>query len=470
MSAKVPETCKGMRDFFPDQVAKRQYMFQVITKHFQRFGFAPLETPTMENLTTLTGKYGEEGDQLIFKVLSSGDYLKDYKSTLEKSAVTAVALPDLDSKKLLPSISDKALRYDLTIPFARFMAKHYRELPLPFKRYQIQPVWRADRPQKGRYREFYQCDADIIGSQSLLNEVDLMCIYDGVFREFGLSVTIKINNRKILTGIAEALGIADKLVDMTVALDKLDKVGKDSVLLEMEESGIPSRATSELAKLIDVSQESTEMKIAFIKKLLSSSEIGMAGVGELEYLFSFMKRLPMKAVVEFDLTLARGISYYTGPIFEVKAREGSMTSTIAAGGRYDNLTGIFGVEGLAGVGISFGVDRIYDLLEELKLFPVDAMKSTDVLLLNFGEREVETMYPLIQELRTHEISVEVYPEAAKLKKQMQYASDKKIKFVIFAGEEELNNKSVQVKNMYSGEQTAISLENLQTEINTLLGI
>ncbi|MFN7160345.1 MAG: histidine--tRNA ligase [Candidatus Gracilibacteria bacterium] len=467
MNVKAPETCKGMRDFFPDQVSKRQYMFQVIAKHFQRYGFVQLETPTMENLSTLTGKYGDEGDQLIFKVLASGDYLKDYKTELEKAGKSEVSIQDLDSKQLLSKISDKALRYDLTIPFARFMAKNYRELPLPFKRYQMQPVWRADRPQKGRYREFYQCDADIIGSKSMLSEVDLLCIYDGVFTELGLPVTMKINNRKILTGIAETLQITDKLVAMTVAIDKLDKIGKEAVLVEMKSSGIPDTACGKIGELIDAMSTDYAAKLAFIKNLLSDSEIGRQGIEEIEYIFSFLNKLSFKAELELDLTLARGISYYTGPIFEVKTKLGSLTSTIAAGGRYDNLTGIFGVDGLAGVGISFGVERIYDLLEELDLFPKDTIKTVDIMLLNFGDREVERIYPYIQEIRGAGTSVEIYPENAKLKKQMQFASDKKTKYVLFAGGEELDKKSVQLKNMITGEQIDISLENLSNKISTL---
>lgn len=466
--SKVPETCKGMRDFFPEQVAKRQYMFQTIAKHFQRYGFVQLETPSMENLSTLTGKYGDEGDQLIFKVLSSGDYLKDYKEELEKEGKSSIEREELNSKKLLPKIADKALRYDLTIPFARFMAKYHRELPLPFKRYQMQPVWRADRPQKGRYREFYQCDADIIGSESMLNEVDLLNIYDSVFEELGLPVVIKINNRKILTGIAEVLHIADKLVSMTVAIDKLDKIGKEGVLAEMAEHGISEDARDRLSLLIDAIDKTYEEKIAFIKDFLHESEIGKQGIEEMEYIFSSLQNLSFKAKLELDLTLARGISYYTGPIFEVKAGKGSLTSTIASGGRYDNLTGIFGVDGLAGVGISFGIDRIYDVLEELGLFPEDTVQRVDVLVLNFGEQEIKEIYPLMKSLRRAGVCVEIYAEAAKLKKQMQFAADKKVRYVLFAGRDELDKKSVQIKNMDTGEQKNISLLNFEEEIKNTI--
>jgi len=456
MSSKTPETCKGMRDLTPEVVAKRKYMFQVLEKHFQRAGFVPLETPSMEYLSTLTGKYGDEGDQLIFKVLASGDYLKDFKEKSMKEGATTLAIDALDSKKVLPMISDKALRYDLTIPFARFMAKNHRELPLPFKRYQMQPVWRADRPQKGRYREFYQCDADIIGSKSLFNEMDLLLIFDGVFSDFSLPVTIKVNSRKVLTGLAEAAGCINEFIPMTVALDKLDKIGKEAVLAEMAEKGIPEASITILGRFIDHLTSPVGEKMNFLKDLCAGSEIGKEGIAEVSTLLEFCKNNAFSAEVEFDMTLARGLSYYTGPIFEVKSKVGSYSVTIAAGGRYDNLTGVFGVEGLSGVGISFGVDRIFDVLEEQGLFPEGTLVSTKILFTNFGEEEVYALYPFVRELRAKGIAVEMYPESAKLKKQMQYAHDKKVAFVVVTGKDELNNNSVQYKDMSTGEQFIVA--------------
>ncbi len=460
MTTRAGELCKGMRDFYGTDALKREYLFAILRKQFVRFGFAPLETPSMEYLQTLTGKYGDEGDQLIFKILSSGDYLQDYRKAAQAENFPSV-LSDMEPKKLLPYIADKALRYDLTIPFARFVAKKYRELPMPFKRYQMQPVWRADRPQKGRYREFYQCDADIIGSDSLLNEADLMYLFDEVFKELNLPVTILVNNRKILAGIAEAIGIYEQLVDMTVALDKLEKIGKENVLNELQEKGIGGRALVVLEEVIGLVGASAETSLVYLETLLTDSEEGKKGLEEMKELMRLLDASPMNARIVFDVTLARGISYYTGTVYEVKSEVGTLKSSIASGGRYDNLTGIFGVDGLSGVGISFGLDRIFDIMEENNLFPETVGKSTDVMLLNFGEREVKEMYPYILGLRSKDLSVEIYPEAAKMKKQMKYANDKGIRFVIFAGEGELNRKCVQLKNMSTGEQVEVELSAIQ---------
>lgn len=458
MSTKAPDTCKGMRDFYGEEVAKREYIFTILKKQFRRFGFLPLETPTMEYLQTLTGKYGDEGDQLIFKVLSSGDYISEYKKALGKDAGLISDLREVEPKKLLPFISDKALRYDLTIPFARFVAGKYRELPMPFKRYQMQPVWRADRPQKGRYREFYQCDADIIGSDSLLNEVDLLYLLDEAFVELNIPVLIKINNRKILNGIAEAVGIVDQLTDMTVAFDKLDKIGKEKVLEELRGKGIEEKALAQLGTVLDLLDKPTNEVLMYLERFLESSEVGKKGIAELKEVFSVFENQELRAELSLDVTLARGLSYYTGTIIEVKSKIGTLSSTITAGGRYDNLTGIFGVDNLSGVGISFGVDRIFDVLEENKLFPAEISKPTDVLVLNFGEREVKEMYPYVLQLRKQDVSVEIYPDPAKMKKQMKYADDKEISYVLIAGEEELSKNSVQLKNMKTGNQDTVNIE------------
>ncbi len=452
-----PSIPKGTRDFGPVETARRQYIFGTIQHAFKKYGFAQIETPAMENTETLMGKYGDEGDRLIFKILNSGDYLKKVGDN---------DLSNRDSQQILRSISEKALRYDLTVPFARFVVQHQNEITFPFKRYQIQPVWRADRPQKGRYREFYQCDADVVGSDSLLYEVELVQIFNEVLANLGIpSFTIKINNRKVLSGIAEVIGEPEKIVDITVAIDKLDKIGKDGVNKELKEKGINDEATAKIQPLIDFTGSTSE-KLTFLKELLASSEVGMNGIAELEYIFQTLESLETsgdKSVtdnVELDITLARGLNYYTGAIFEVKANNVSIGS-ICGGGRYDDLTGVFGAkEKLSGVGISFGADRIYDVLNELNLFPAEVQAHLKVLVINFGEKEALEGMKLVQKLRAKNIASEVYPDAAKMKKQMKYANDKHVPFVVLIGSEELNQGKFTLKNMETGNQEMISAEQL----------
>ena len=423
--AQKPSIPKGTRDFGPVEMAKRNYIFNTIKEVYALYGFQQIETPAMETLQTLMGKYGEEGDKLLFKILNSGDYM---------SKVTDEDVHSLGSLKLAAKLCEKGLRYDLTVPFARYVVQHREELQMPFKRYQIQPVWRADRPQKGRYREFYQCDADVVGSDSLLNEVELMQIVDTVFTKFGVRVCIKINNRKILTGIAEVIGEADKIVDITVAIDKLDKIGLDNVNEELRNDGIS-------------------------EEVLEGSEIGLKGVEETKFILDTLKSVGLKNEIELDLTLARGLNYYTGAIFEVKALDTPMGS-ITGGGRYDNLTGIFGLPGLSGVGISFGADRIYDVLNALDLYPKEAVNATQVLFINFGEKETAYCLPILRQAREAGIRAEIFPDKAKMKKQMSYANAKNIPFVVLAGENEIAQGKVTLKNMESGEQTLVSAEEL----------
>ena len=446
--AQKPSIPKGTRDFSPQEMVRRNYIFDTIKKVFQRYGYLPIETPAMENLSTLMGKYGDEGDKLIFKILNSGDF----KEGVDVS---------LDSKQLVNKISEKALKYDLTVPFARYVVQHQHEITFPFKRYQIQPVWRADRPQKGRYREFYQCDADVIGSNSLINEVELTQMIDDVFTTLKVPVLIKINNRKILSGIAEVIGEKEKIVTITVAIDKLDKIGADGVNKELIENGVSEKAIEKLQPLIQFKGTTLE-KVNFLKTLLASSEIGMKGIEEVEYIFKTVDKLKLNsATTELDITLARGLNYYTGAIFEVKANVGTLTSSICGGGRYDDLTGIFGLPNMSGVGISFGADRIYDVLNELNLYPESVSSSTQLLFVTFGENEQEFCLPLLADARKAGINAEVYPDAsAKMKKQMSYADDKKIPFVVIVGGDEMQSGQLTLKNMESGEQEKLSIENI----------
>ena len=455
--AQKPSLPKGTRDFSPAEVAKRNYIISIIKKHFKTSGFSPIETPSFENSATLMGKYGEEGDRLIFKILNSGDYLK--KANQDD-------LNNKNSQKLISQISEKALRYDLTVPFARYVVQHQNDIEFPFKRYQVQPVWRADRPQKGRFREFYQCDADVVGSKSLWQEVEFVQLYDAVFNELGLEgVTIKMNNRKILSGVAEVIGEKDKLIDFTVALDKLDKIGKDGVVNEMLVKGISAEAIEKIEPIFDFKGSFSE-KLDQLKSLLSSSEEGIKGVEELQFIINKTEGLGLQtATLDLDVTLARGLNYYTGAIFEVAAPEGVKMGSIGGGGRYDDLTGIFGLKNVSGVGVSFGLDRIYLVVEELGLFPKEVTESTKVLFINFGEDEASYCYETILKLRKQGVSAELYPDAAKMKKQMNFANKKNIPFVVLAGANEANNNTYTLKNMLSGDQQEVNYDNL---LNSLL--
>ena len=451
--AQKPSIPKGTRDFSPAEMSRRNYIFDTIKQTFKRFGFQQIETPSMETLQTLMGKYGEEGDKLLFKILNSGDYL---------NKISDEELTKRDSLHLAALLCEKGLRYDLTVPFARYVVMHRDELQLPFKRYQIQPVWRADRPQKGRYREFYQCDADIVGSDSLINEIELMQMEDAVFTNFGIRVQIKINNRKILTGIAEVIGAADKIVDITVAIDKLDKIGLEKVNEELAANGISAEAIEKLQPIITLSG-SNEDKLKVIEQVLANSEIGMKGVEETRFIFDALDALKLNNEVQFDITLARGLNYYTGAIFEVKALDTPMGS-ISGGGRYDNLTGIFGMPGLSGVGISFGADRIYDVLNALNLYPEDTIETTRVMFVNFGEKETACCMQLASALRRNGIAVEIYPDNTKMKKQMAYANAKNIPFVAMVGENEMATSQVSLKNMVTGEQQTVAFDELESLI------
>ncbi|GAB2772587.1 histidine--tRNA ligase [Salinimicrobium soli] len=450
--AQKPSIPKGTRDFSPAEVAKRNYIIQKIQEQFQKFGFQPIETPSFENSETLMGKYGEEGDRLIFKILNSGDFLRKADKQ---------AYEEQDSQKLTASISEKALRYDLTVPFARFVVQHRNELEFPFKRYQIQPVWRADRPQKGRFREFFQCDADVVGSTSLWQEVEFVQLYDAVFTALGLQgVTIKINNRKVLSGFAEVIGESDKLIDFTVALDKLDKIGEEGVKKEMQEKGISAEAIQKIQRVFDLKGDFSE-KINVLKTILSTSEVGKKGIEELEFINNSIEALGLEtAKLDLDVTLARGLNYYTGAIFEVSAPEKVQMGSIGGGGRYDDLTGIFGMSDVSGVGISFGLDRIYLVLEELDLFPETVSRNIEVLFINFGENESLYCLKAIKNLRNKGIAAELYPDEAKMKKQMNHANKRDIPFVVLAGAEEISNQKFTLKNMRSGEQSSVSMEEL----------
>jgi histidyl-tRNA synthetase len=454
--AQKPSIPKGTRDFSPEQVAKRDYIFATIKASFERFGFQPIETPSFENSDTLMGKYGEEGDRLIFKILNSGDYLSKVDDDLYNQR---------DFNKMTSKISEKALRYDLTVPFARYVVQHQNEIEFPFKRYQIQPVWRADRPQKGRFREFYQCDADVVGSKSLWQEVEFVQLYDDVFSSLGLEgVTIKINNRKILSGIAEVIGAKDKLIDFTVALDKLDKIGAEKVKEEMLSKDIPQKGIEKLQPLFNLSG-SFETQIKSLKSILSTSEDGLKGIEELEFIDNVISTLKLKtATLELDVTLARGLNYYTGAILEVSAPKTVNMGSIGGGGRYDDLTGIFGLKNVSGVGISFGLDRIYLVMEELHLFPETVSNTVDVLFINFGEDEALYCLKAIKVLRAEGINAELYPEAVKMKKQMNYANKRQIPNVVLVGDQELQSNTYSLKDMTSGAQQTVSLESLITAL------
>ena len=451
--ASKPSIPKGTRDFSPAEVAKRQYIIQIIKSNFEKFGFQPIETPSFENSDTLMGKYGEEGDRLIFKILNSGDYL---------AKANATHIENKDSTKLTSSISEKALRYDLTVPFARYVVQHQNDIEFPFKRYQIQPVWRADRPQKGRFREFYQCDADVVGSKSLWQEVELVQLYDTVFTTLGLKgVTVKINNRKILSGIAEVIGASDKLIDFTVALDKLDKIGEDGVKKEMIEKGIAEEAIVKVQPLFNFTGSISE-KIEKLSQLLVSSEEGMKGVEELRFICENVTNLGLStAILDLDVTLARGLNYYTGAIFEVAPPKEVAMGSIGGGGRYDDLTGIFGLKNMSGVGISFGLDRIYLVVEELNLFPETVTATSKALFINYGDEEAFYALQTIQKLRASGIKVELYPDNAKVAKQFQHADKRNIPFAVIVGEQEMASNSYSLKNLETGEQLSLDFEALK---------
>ena len=445
--SQLPSIPKGTRDYSPEIMVKRNYIFDTIKSVFKLYGYLPLETPAMENLSTLMGKYGEEGDKLLFKILNSGDFL---------APVTNEELEGRNIPRLTNKICEKGLRYDLTVPFARFVVQHQNELCFPFKRYQIQPVWRADRPQKGRYREFYQCDVDVVGSDSLLNEVELIQIVDEVYRRLGIRVRLLINNRKVLAGIAEAIGAPEKLVDITVAIDKMDKIGTENVNNELREKGLSPEAIDKLQPILNLSG-SNEEKLLQLETILQNSETGLKGIRELRKVFDYLRLLDIHIEIKLDLTLARGLSYYTGAIFEVKALDVEIGS-ITGGGRYDDLTGIFGMKNMSGVGISFGADRIFDVMNQLDLFPKDTTATTQILFVNFGEQEESYCLPLLKRLRDNGINAEIYPEAAKMKKQMGYADKKGIPFVALVGENEMQNNTVTLKEMQSGQQESVSIE------------
>lgn len=446
MAVNKPSIPKGTRDFSPLEMARRNYIFDTIRSVFRLYGFQQIETPAMENLSTLMGKYGDEGDKLLFKILNSGEFL---------SSVEQADLENRAQSKVLKQISEKGLRYDLTVPFARFVVMNRDKISFPFKRYQIQPVWRADKPQKGRYREFYQCDVDIVGSTSLINEVELLQITDEVYRRLKINVVVKINNRKILAGIAESIGEADKIVDITVAIDKLDKIGLDNVNAELASKGISQDAIAKLQPIITLSG-SNEEKLETISKVLAGSEIGQKGIEEMKTIFSYTNALNLATPIELDLTLARGLNYYTGAIFEVKALDVQIGS-ITGGGRYDNLTSVFGMSDVSGVGISFGADRIYDVMTQLDLYPSDALRSTKLLFVTFGDKELSFAINKIREVRAAGVSAEVYPEPAKMKKQMGYADSRAIPFVAIVGETEMAEDKVMLKNMVTGEQKLVSI-------------
>lgn len=450
-----PSIPKGTRDFGPEVMARRNHILDTIKQVFRLFGYQPIETPAMENLSTLLGKYGEEGDKLLFRILNSGDFLQN----VDLSSVNGVS-------DLLPHITEKGLRYDLTVPFARFVVQNRNELPFPFRRYQIQPVWRADRPQKGRYREFYQCDADVVGSDSLLNEAELVQMVDMVFGRLGIRVVVKINNRKILAGLAAAIGQPERLTDITMAIDKLDKIGIEKVNEELAERGLPEQAIQALQPVLFMKGDANA-KIEILKKIIGHIEEGAKGIEEMTILLNYLANSNLSLQLEFDLTLARGLNYYTGAIFEVKALDASIGS-ICGGGRYDNLTGVFGMPGMSGVGISFGADRIYDVMNELELFPATSADTTHVLFLNFGPAEEHYCLPFVGQLRQMGINTEIYPSAEKLKKQMRYADQKNIPLVVMAGESEIAGNSFTLKDMKQGGQQTLPSANLATTIRELL--
>jgi len=457
MAVQRPSIPKGTRDFSPEEMAKRNYIFNTIRSVYELYGFRCIETPAMEQLSTLMGKYGDEGDKLLFKILNSGDYL---------APLSDEQLLSRQSARLTGQLCEKGLRYDLTVPFARYVVMHRAELSFPFKRYQIQPVWRADRPQKGRYREFYQCDADVVGSDSLMNEVELLQIIDEVFRRLGIRISVKLNNRKILSGIAEILDEQEHLVEITVAIDKLEKIGLDKVNEELAANGVKAQAIAKLQPILALSGDNTA-KLEALKTILAGSQDGMKGIEELEYILGVVSGLPLRCQLEIDLSLARGLNYYTGTIIEVKALDVAMGS-ITGGGRYDNLTGVFGLPGVSGVGISFGADRIFDVLNQLDLYPASSLSRTEVLFANFGEREVRYCLPLAAALRQAGIRTEVYPDAGKLKKQFAYADDHQIALMAIAGENEINEQKIQIKNMQTGQQESIAKDDLVAYVKGLL--
>ena len=458
--AQKPSIPKGTRDFTPAEMARRNYIFDTIRTVFKLHGFQQIETPAMENLSTLMGKYGEEGDKLLFKILNSGEFLRGVDPQLLDAALAGEGS---GSAKLAAKLCEKGLRYDLTVPFARFVVMHRNDLSFPFKRFQIQPVWRADRPQKGRYREFYQCDADVIGSDSLINEIELLQLIDDVFSRLGIRITIKLNNRKVLAGIAEMIGAPEKLTDITVAIDKIDKIGLDKVKEELAERGLPAEAIARLEPVLAISGD-TAARLAALKDILAGNETGLLGVAELQTVIDGAARLGMRAEVELDASLARGLNYYTGTIIEVKARDVEIGS-ITGGGRYDNLTGVFGLPGLSGVGISFGADRIYDVLNQLDLYPAEATAATDVMFANFGEAESMAAMAMMKELRKAGIKSEIYPDAAKMKKQMGYADSRSIPFVAIVGENEMAEGKMMLKDMRDGSQALLTL----AEAITIIG-
>lgn len=445
--AQKPSIPKGTRDFSPVETARRNYIFDTIRSVFRLYGFKPIETPAMENLSTLMGKYGEEGDKLLFKILNSGDFLKGVDRQL---------IDDNNCVKLTSQLCEKGLRYDLTVPFARYVVQHRNEIQFPFKRFQIQPVWRADRPQKGRYREFYQCDADVVGSDSLINEIELLQLIDDVFSRLHINIIIKLNNRKVLAGIAELIGAPDKIVDITVAIDKIDKIGLDNVNAELRERGLSEDSITALTPILEIDGTLAE-RLDKLSELLATSETGMAGVGELRQVIAGTEALGLNADLDLDVSLARGLNYYTGTIIEVKAKDVAIGS-ITGGGRYDNLTGVFGMPGVSGVGISFGADRIYDVLNALDLYPSDTIRSTDVLFTNFGHAEAACAMTMVKSMREAGIAAEIYPDAAKMKKQMGYADDNAVPYVAIIGETEMAQGMVTVKDMVTGEQSMLTLE------------
>jgi histidyl-tRNA synthetase len=450
MSSAKPSIPKGTRDFSPEEMNKRNFIFNTLKEVFQLFGYQQIETPAMENLSTLLGKYGEEGDKLLFRILNSGDYL---------SEVTDEKYQEKNLNQLSALMCEKGLRYDLTVPFARYVVQYRNDITFPFKRYQMQPVWRADRPQKGRYREFYQCDVDVVGSDSLLNEVELIQIIDEGFKKLGIQTVIKLNNRKILSGIAETIGEPDRIIDITIAIDKIDKIGLEKVKEELVQKGLSDRSIIELEKFLKIDQKDNELKLKLLGNLLLDSQTGLKGIEELQTIFNYLKTITVNTNIELDLTLARGLNYYTGAIFEVKALDVQIGS-ICGGGRYDNLTGIFGLPDVSGVGISFGADRIYDVMNQLNAFPSSTSQSTQVLFINFGEREEMYCLPIVQRLRKEGIKAELFPGSAKMKKQMGYADARKIPFVALIGEEEMQQQLISLKHMTSGEQVKLTLDAL----------
>jgi len=447
--AQKPSIPKGTRDFSPAEMVKRSYIFDTIKSVFRLYGFQPIETPAMENLSTLMGKYGEEGDKLLFKILNSGDFI---------SKVSDELYTEKNSNKLTTKISEKGLRYDLTVPFARYVVQNRNDITFPFKRYQIQPVWRADRPQKGRYREFYQCDVDVIGSNSLINEVELVQIIDEVFKRLQIGTIVKINNRKILAGIAETIGEADRIIDITIAIDKLDKIGLEKVNLEMRAKGISEMAVEKLQPILLLDGSTTE-KLNKIEKIIGETEIGIKGILEMKTLFGYLNNFDLETEVELDLTLARGLNYYTGAIFEVKSKDVEFGS-ICGGGRYDDLVGIFGMNDVSGVGVSFGAERIYDILVQKDLFPKESLETTKVMFVNFGEKEKAYCLPVLSQIRNNNINAEIFPDDTKMKKQMNYANKKQIPFVVLAGDSEMDSNKFTLKNMESGDQKLLTAEEL----------